>query len=384
MENANKLYDVIFFGVENYKAVGNEKNKSALLKAISNHDYFIKAVMKNIVKNIANIHCKTRHRQKILVGLGWENIDLIRTLAGQYDICILNPSKRLIEYCISNRNSIIFTNKAMKKALLKLYKEKDETDLIKEIKKLDDFFGDIDFLLFPDDLEPVFRVYLYAAKRHKIKSAVIQHGIFGEEIKDIKLGSYSDYFLVWGDWFKNICKGVLGGTEVITLGYPYPINRVENILFIGQPRQGEGKIKLIESLYQVCQEMKLQLTYRPHPAEDIAHLKNVLVKDVNLKFSTCNLQQDIKDAKIVIGMSSTVLMEALLYGKYVIQVDISNYQYDFSKVGNIVCIKNSYEEIKKAVNEAMNQSGEGKINPQYLRINPSYNRELEKIIYNCR
>ena len=52
MENANKLYDVIFFGVENYKAVGNEKNKSALLKAISNHDYFIKAVMKNIVKNI--------------------------------------------------------------------------------------------------------------------------------------------------------------------------------------------------------------------------------------------------------------------------------------------------------------------------------------------
>ena len=109
-----------------------------------------------------------------------------------------------------------------------------------------------------------------------------------------------------------------------------------------------------------------------------------MVKDVNLKFSTCSLQQDIKDAKIVVGMSSTVLMEALLYGKYVIQVDISNYQYDFSKVGNIVCIKNSYEEIKKAVNEAMNQSGEGKINPQYLRINPSYNRELEKIIYNCR
>ncbi len=388
MKSCEEIYRELFAGVEAYSLAGNEKNKQALLNAITKEGQSKKIFLKMMIRQIINFHSVRRHKHKILIGLGWENIELISFLAQNYDLCILNPSRRLLRFCYKTGNEVIFSSNSLREALYDLYENRNMGRLLQEMRQIDSEIEEAKFVLFPDDLEPLLRIYLYRAKEQKMKTATIQHGYFSEKEKNIGLGKYSDYLLVWGGYYKRILYEEEPDTKIIRLGYPYPVTGRDlcggfagsKILFIGQPRQGKELEEIVKVLYSYCEKHNLALVYRPHPAENVTDLKQMFNNLEKMTYSTSELIDDISDAKVVVSISSTVILQSLLYKKCVIQIRTSNSFYDFSDAGNVICIDHSPDQIREALEFALNNQITGELNPEYLYVNNNYHSDLKNII----
>lgn len=208
---------------------------------------------------------------------------------------------------------------------------------IYEIKKvLTDFYSQTNIVagLFANDVG-FFEVASIAVLKelHK-KSFVYIHGLPGYYEK----GTYdlADYTLVYGEAIKQkfIATG-LSSQQVLTVGHPRIKSKetqirssLDNVLVLGSSQPG-GQIKfdqitfwdrgnIILYCHQIQDLLKKQgvkqVTLRPHPGENTDWYKQHIDVEFFKIDTQTSLDQALAQSSLVIGPSSTVVLEALSAG----------------------------------------------------------------------
>lgn len=346
----------------------------------------IKFFIRKLLSLVSCIAARLRREKTIALLIG-DNQALCEYLATRFNLYIINPSRRQIKYCIKNRMPFETPNIHNSEYFKHLYYGHDSRDIEKEIRRIRIRLKKFKckFMLVPDDVEMLFRLYLYAARLENIKSATILHGIMGEQ-KAI-VGTYSDWMFLWGEHYKNYYDEKFNIEKNIVMGYPYYVKRdseiVENekkVLFVGQPLEEDKEV--VKLVYKVCEELGLELCYRFHPGEN--KKKKIREEHIgleNMKYSSGELADELLEAGIVIGLVSTVLMEALIYGKASVQVDAlkdKKLDVDFSDIGTVIKVKCDYEAIKNVLSNV--KRGAYYLNSNYLYINENYFKDVADFI----
>lgn len=177
-----------------------------------------------------------------------------------------------------------------------------------------------------------FQHIIPAAKQSGMRVFELQHGF----VKNYSV-TYSgykdplftpDYFLAYGDLSVNNNYGidierikVIGWAfERYLSQYNTKIEKIEksDVLMIADPLETE---KLIETCLLLAQKYPtINFYYRPHPGEvldDRFKQKLTNEKNIHLDDNSQNILVTLKNFNHVIGVNSTVLNEALTYGKKV-------------------------------------------------------------------
>ncbi len=209
------------------------------------------------------------------------------------------------------------------------------------------------------------RAILYGAKKCNIPSVTIQDGLFMAASKpSIVHGHYTDYMLVWGEFFKKmfISRNIAPASRLYVLGYPfkiqkniqsktYPRNRLK-VCFLGQPFEKYNrdhlnvKVSVLQNALQACKDLDIPLFYRTHPGEERSSLK--LIED-NVHFTPKDesLTRAFDKYDVFFSISSTALVEAALRGKICAQIFVETLLLDnFEEIGACYALPNSYKQIK--------------------------------------
>lgn len=218
---------------------------------------------------------------------------------------------------------------------------------------------DIQYLVVSNDSLPLERFLIYVFRKFKKKSICIQHGIYYNNYPiEFFDGNYADELWLWADVFYDNRKK----SKQIVFGYPFKlieqkeIFEPNSICLFGQDfyhySDEYGKIflnmidKIINELHQKCPKFKIY--YKPHPRENITSL---LPKNVEIYKG--GVQESFQRFDFIVGINSTVLIEALLFKKKVIQVIGDGFfSVNFSKFGltNIIHI-NEINNIDRLIND---------------------------------
>lgn len=137
----------------------------------------------------------------------------------------------------------------------------------------------------------------------------------------------------------------------------------KQIIFISQPVSlsnndsryndvGFDEITVVSDLKQILEEVQsdYQLIIRPHPRDDPSKFQQFINNKIRLSTES-SLEQDLSNSKIVIGIDSQVLLQAIIAGKIVIsyQPGIRNkHSSVISRVSKVDCFINK-NDLKLAV-----------------------------------
>ncbi len=316
-----------------------------------------------------------------------DNLELAKSLWSDFDLYFINPSVSEMKFCLKNRIPFEQSNPYCHKWFYNLYYHHKEKEIKSEIKKISNRLINYKckFMLVPDDEEMIFRLYLLAGKLSGVKSATILHGLMFEQ--KAVVGTYSDYMFLWGEYYRKFYSTEQNKFKNIVMGYPYQIHsdlkkvphQKKQILFIGQPLEGfiEDVVRMV---YRVCEDAGYQFLYRFHPGDNKKEIRKKYQDLDQVIYCDGNLVREMTDADVIAGLTSTVLTEALIYHKNVVQIDVVPDAIDFSVIGKIQVVKNSYCEIQKAL--ASDTEGMEVLNPDYLYINKQYHKDVAAFIKN--
>lgn len=220
------------------------------------------------------------------------------------------------------------------------------------------------------------RAIAWVAKQRGIPVLTIPHGIFYQQAYSWETnGNFNDYWLVWGQYWKDMCveSGVFPSDRIYIYGYPgtitkYPVrsaNKRPAICFIGQPvtlGQIEEKInekqQIIEIVAQVCRDLSLECYYRPHPKEkgDTHGKLNANNLPEGIQFASDNetFSQSLQHYDIFFGLLSTALNEVALSGKIAVHLLYDHFPALMSEMpttyvgdmGGTHGVEASYEAVK--------------------------------------
>lgn len=191
------------------------------------------------------------------------------------------------------------------------------------------------------------RAMCIAAHDLNIKVVVVQHGVYlGDDLKKNKIGVYADEFWTWSQYIVDsyIKQMHYAYAKPKLIGYPFPIDykvttNEKKVLFIGEyyRRLNVEKAfkfeKIVKDIYNVFNSMGYKFYYRPHPAENINDVKIIYQDLKNIIIdNTSPVIKDIMSAAVVIGDISSVLTEAIMKKKRVIQVVWDENSFRISKL----------------------------------------------------
>jgi len=200
-------------------------------------------------------------------------------------------------------------------------------------------------LIVPHDNAFFENVHIKVFKELDIPTFIFLHGLPARynTIDDNR----TDYLIVWGNIIKNFyIKYGISEKKIIVAGHPYytSFNKSElkfnfnNILILTKPIPGArqrgdqilsyDRTKCILYLFQIQKVLKnfniKQVRFRAHPSED----PNWYLKFIDKNFFRIdkdNLIESLKKSTLVIGPSSTVLLEAVYYGvNYIVYEPLIN------------------------------------------------------------
>lgn len=235
-----------------------------------------------------------------------------------------------------------------------LFKEEFMTEINHFEEELTIFFQKrkIKSLFVPNDVSFFENLSIQVCKQHGIPTFIFLHGLPGRynQIDEHR----SDYLIVWGEKIKeNYIKTGMNPDKIFVSGHPYykklKFDKLkysfDNVLVLTKSLVGahhsDGVIlgdraNLILYLYSVEKILKSlgikSVRFRPHPSEN----ENWYLKFINndfFKFDKENIQKSIQKSSLIIGPTSTVLLESLYYGvNYVVyepslnNIDLTNCQ----------------------------------------------------------
>jgi hypothetical protein len=184
-----------------------------------------------------------------------------------------------------------------------------------------------------------------AAKKYGIKTYELQHGspsrgkLNYDYSSGIKKITFPDYFLAFGKFWTQDIKLPLKKENIFNIGFPYlnkkllgvkKIKKENILLIISQP--GVISKKLIEfSIKLKKKNDDIKIIFKPHPLETILenqkyfdYLSENNITVINNK--NFNLYKILKKTKYVLGVSSTVLYEALAFNCSIFVLKIHGYE----------------------------------------------------------
>lgn len=219
----------------------------------------------------------------------------------------------------------------------------------------------VEIVVLTNDINPFERVIAIAARESGIPVFCIQHGYEAFNCGDIAYyGESSGKFITWGQYFKDeyVKHNIMNEQDIYVLGYPHlqlyehekgnSGNSIEgkekskkrSIMFIGTNWKAYNEdvtstvYKLIYELSVICDNMNIVLQYRHHPLEAREELKKVFDNCNNLVISgEESLYIDMNKVDIVIGIESTVFLEANAMGKMTIKIsDIVDSEWNMEEL----------------------------------------------------
>jgi len=212
----------------------------------------------------------------------------------------------------------------------------------------------IKLILLWNDVLPLEKNIVLLSKKLGIPTVVFQHGIFYNN-KDGFLPITADFFVSWGDLFtKLLISEGADSKKIKTMGNPkfdYLLGYIgkqantlntsnENkirILYLPQPfekysKDGSAfKNQILVYLLKIIQRNpNYELVIKTHPGEKFfAYKRYKKIKNIKIFSKYSNLYDLIYNSDIVIGVSSTALLEAYILGKPTISIEINSKFLDF-------------------------------------------------------
>lgn len=190
--------------------------------------------------------------------------------------------------------------------------------------ELRDFFqkNKTPFLLLTDDMIPIHRIAIDVCKDLGIPTGVFLHGLPGRynSIDD----SRADYLFVWGKKIKDLYIANGSKTNIVVTGHPsFSSYRVlnhnpQNVVVLGRSTVGaavEDRGLSIQHVYAIESVLKNlginRAILRLHPSENPKWYKK-FIDNSFYSIDEQSLNTTIKNAKMVIGPISTVILDAVL------------------------------------------------------------------------
>ena len=242
------------------------------------------------------------------------------------------------------------------------------------------------------------RAFILATRKLGIPSMTIQDGIFQKAAAPHVLhGRFTDYMLVWGEFFKQmyVDKAFLPEERVHVLGYPYPFEfqksklegapAVPTVCFLGQPWESydeslrEPKTAMLHNVAEACRALDLPLMYRPHPLERRHGLPTIPGLEVTSVGE--GLEDALEKYTIFFSVNSTALVEAALRGKVAAQILEAHFPSDdFKALGVCHSLENNVDTIQEFLCRMREKPIPFPLNSGYIDLMDSPGERLDELL----
>jgi len=243
------------------------------------------------------------------------------------EIILYNKINRIINQLVETGFDRFISSEEHMNQLNKIVKSELEKT-INIIKKLK-----ITTIISEGESPPQHRIMLEAAKSLGVRYVVIAHGYVTNSYLDTICPIRSDYLFVWTRQQKDIVSKYITEREKIKIryeGYPKIISNINNynskkivLLILSLVESDEKKKKTINNIKKLL--LRIDKDYestiiRLHPLQwkDEGFIKDL--KKTGAVVSFDNSITDLKKAKIVLGMPSSLLFEAYCNNKIAYQI----------------------------------------------------------------
>lgn len=222
-----------------------------------------------------------------------------------------------------------------------------------------------DILIVGSEATTVNWGHVLLAKSKGIPILEVQHGIF-THLTPV-LPPISDKCAVGGDYYKEIyLKRGAKKDQVVVTGWPKFDSLVaqskrdlfknhKKVLFATQPPDLDLNLKTIETIGTCFDHLNgMYLIVKPHPAEDPKAYTKVcaLFKSVVLCSNQENTTSLVAAADVLITVSSTVAIEAVLFDKPIVCLNMSNDESIYISSGVALNVT-KYEDIVPAIEDVL-------------------------------
>jgi hypothetical protein len=222
-----------------------------------------------------------------------------------------------------------------------------------------------DILIVGCEVAIVNWAHVLLAKSKGIPILEVQHGIFTHLTPIIP--PISDKCAVGGEYYREIyLKGGAKNDQVVVTGWPKldgladQLNRDlskprREVLFATQPLDLDLNLKVIETIGTCFDRLNsVHLIVKPHPREDPKAYAETcaLFKSVILRSNQENTTSLVASTDVLITVSSTVALEAVLLDKPIVCLNMSNDESVYISSGVALNVT-KYEDIVPAIKDAL-------------------------------
>lgn len=253
----------------------------------------------------------------------------------------------------------------------------------------------IDIVFTGNDKRFMEKLLLCAAKNVGIPGIVIQHGIYTDEwsFKKLRTADTADYFWTWSQYTRDcyINRFNKNPENVRVIGYPFELlsesfHGDQAVLFIGNSYkltnyvEGMSYIQIAKRVLDVCNALDIKFNYRSHPTEKIDETYGTIKDHITRGNS---LLEDLASNSIIVGDVSSIMIEASLCKRKVVQIvwndrsrDAANDpMYNFT-----VKATNDYDSIKDAISSCMNNDDAKQIDSYYMYRDADFTKNIKEYI----
>ncbi len=296
----------------------------------------LKCLTKSLYNVYENARYKYDNRDNIFVFPFLRFFDMCSFLHIQYNILTFGGSlnKKFREKKYKNVKAVYYAVES--RLLYKGFLTHNMKYPIRAISRIDRLFksNNTKLIIIGNDWTFIERAIAISGHRLGIPVIVLQHGIYNSEtIKIMEFGKYSDRFWCWSDYVKDTYEKTYSPPVnfVKVVGYPHKVRNYSNkgedrVLFISTPycledsRLFDEYKKLIGLVMDCCSDLGITFVIRLHPSENSEHYLD-LFNNRNFSISEqSDLWKDLCQSGLIIGDSSSVLVEAGLVQKRALQV----------------------------------------------------------------
>lgn len=380
-----------------------------IFRAIGQADYYDEAypmLVKNrnkkitrYVKYVLNFYQRFRGKKEKkgnLLFLEHRFDRIMRDLSDDYNIFLMHDSINIYK-SYNQKKYYQFFYRTWQKLLDKSFFSHDMHYALIAREQIKKFLlnNAINIVFVGNDKRFMEKLLLSAAKSADIPCIVIQHGIYTDEwsFEKLRTADTADNFWSWSQYLKDcyIKRFKKDPEKVRVIGYPFELLNEEfrgdhAVLFIGNnyksTNSNEGKkyVEIAKSVLDICNELHIKFNYRAHPTENIDESYGAIRDHVT---NGNTLLEDLKSNSIIIGDVSSVMIEASLCKRKVVQIvwsirskDAANDpMYSFT-----IKTSDSRDMIKKAIQECQMKDEINQIDSYYMYRDNNFSSNIKSYV----
>lgn len=377
------------------KRIGRDKFYKENYPLIIKRNLDIKRV---VLKDILNFLRVKRVETKKINVLIWGS-KFQKLMNDQYDsfnFFVVTNSLKEYKHFWRNENCHVYLSHRWQALIDKGYELHDLNYTQKAIDLVVDYIksSKIKLVILGNDKLFIEKLLQYAADKANINTIIIQHGIYNiDSFKVLDTSNTANHFLTWSEYVKDTYKSFYPDlkNDVRVIGYPLEIKKTHIpdkhcVLFLGNQyanynkEEGEKYLEIAKTVFKICYEKDIDFVYRKHPSEIVNEHYEDLIEYISVNK---NLMDDLNRSSIIVGDVSSVMIEAGLVGRHVVQiiwsersqVGLSDPMYSFTEKSDC-----SYESISRAIENCIIRKEANRLDDYYLWVNENIKDDFKKIM----